>query len=233
MKFPSNLTEGILLKRHNRFLADIVVTQTDKRLMTCLNDSCLKGCDVLGSRIWFSENQKGSAQIVWELSEVNGGHLVAVNKSLSAKLIVEAIDAGVITELQGYSNYLLQEETQGLGGYLEFRAPDEKNCFVYAQDVTFCDEIGRGFFPEDIVPRAAQDLRALIRLVDQGHRGVLFLCVKNTGIQKVFTPHHIDSQYHALLQDALKIGVEVIAYRSDISLCHITLVERTPFVILH
>jgi len=231
MKFPSNLTEAILLKRHNRFLADIVVTQTDKRIMTCLNDGSLKGCDVLGTRIWFSEHQKGSTRLVWELSEVNGGHLVGVNKSMTTKLIVEAINAGVISELQGYANYLLNEDAQGLSAYLELRSPKE-NCFVYAQDVTFCDEIGRGFFPEDIDLRAAEDLRALIRMVNEGDRAVLFLCVKNTGVQKVFTPRHIDSQYHALLKDAVDMGVEVYAYRTDISLCHIAIVEPIPYVLL-
>ena len=217
MQFPPYLTEAILLKRHNRFLADVALSREDKRLICCVNDGYLRGCDVLGSRVWFSENEEGLQKFVWELTEVDGGHLVSVNQDISCQLIIEAIEKGTLHELTSEPLICFKVEEA-----LEHE-PAPGTCFVGIQDVTWGDEIGRGYFPEGVGVKAISQLHALMRRAYQGYRCVLCLCVKNTGIKKVIISPHLDSQYVALLQDANAIGVEIIAYAAHISLTDIVL----------
>ena len=54
MKFKGVLTEGELLKRHYRFLAEVALKNRKKRMLYCPNLSAMSHCDVLGSRIWYS-----------------------------------------------------------------------------------------------------------------------------------------------------------------------------------
>lgn len=225
MQFPPYLTEAILLKRHNRFLADVALGREDKRLITCLNEGYLRGCDTLGSRVWFSENDSGPQKFIWELTEVDGGHLAAVNQENSYQLLIEAIEKGTIKELSAESliSFKVEEQSE--------HKPTPGSCFVAVQDVTWADEIGRGFFPEGIQNKASDQLQALMRRAYEGYRAVLCLCVKNTGIKQVIIAPHLDPQYAALFQDAQNIGVECIAYGAHISLTDIFLKHSIPIQI--
>ncbi|HKY70111.1 MAG TPA: DNA/RNA nuclease SfsA, partial [Gammaproteobacteria bacterium] len=101
MKFASPLKEGILLKRHKPFLAEIAVKKDDQKIIFCPNQGILHGCDVLGSRVWFSESSISNSRypLTWELVEVNGGHLVCVNATVAPALVLEGMQNQVIPEL--------------------------------------------------------------------------------------------------------------------------------------
>ncbi len=224
MEFRSDLIEAILLKRLNQFLADVALNPFDKRVICCLNEGNLQGCDVLGSRIWFSQHATG--QSVWELVETSGGHLAAVNQSLSPALVIEGIQNGVIKELQGYEVCDVPDNLGGLEHVdLLLKSSSQAECCLKIQDMTLADEIGRGFFPDAVNAEAAKHLTTLIRKRNEGKRAVLFVCVKHTGIKHPFIAKHIDTQYCALVQDALQAGVEIVAYKAAISLMQVVLVQ--------
>ncbi len=225
MEFASPLTQAVLLKRYKRFLAEIVVNNQEHRVIYCPNMGAMTGCDILGSRVWFSHsaNPRRKFPDTWELVEVDGGHLVCVNTQNSTQLITEAIENGIITELQGYTH--LNITPNALGEYafdlsLCPQAPSTQtpSCFVHINSVTLGDEIHRGFFPDAPTDKGVQQLKALIHAKENGYRAVLVYCVQHTGINRLFPADHIDPKYGSLIRQAMIAGVEIYAYRLDITL---------------
>jgi sugar fermentation stimulation protein A len=189
----------------------------------------MAGCDVLGSRIWFShtKNPRRKFPDTWELVEVDGGNLVCVNTQHAKQLILEAIESGTLSELQGYTKSILEPpylEEEGLDLLLE--KPDDRGigekCFAVIKGVTLGDEIHRGFYPDSSSQKGVEQVRSLMHAKQQGYRAVLIYCVLHTGVSRVFPADHIDPDYGNLLRQAYIGGVEVIGYRVDISLTEIS-----------
>lgn len=230
MQFVSSLVQGVLLKRYKRFLAEIIMNNQEHRIIYCPNMGAMSGCDVLGSRIWFShtKNPRRKFPDTWELVEVDGGNLVCVNTQHAKELIMEAIANSKLSELQGYSKSILEPpylEEEGLDLLLE--KPDDQGigekCFVVIKGVTLGDEIHRGFYPDSSSQKSVEQIRSLIHAKQQGYRAVLVYCVMHTGVSRVFPADHIDADYGNLLRQASIAGVEVIGYRVDISLSEISI----------
>lgn len=227
MEFSSPLTQAVFLKRYKRFLAEVLVNNQENRVIYCPNMGAMTGCDILGSRIWFSHspNPRRKFPDTWELVEVDAGYLVSVNTTYSNQLTVEAIANGTIQELQGYTHIAMNPpeiEEDVFDILLEKRpATQEKmveKCYIQNESVTLGDEIHRGFFPDATTEKGTAKLKALMHAKDKGHRAVLLYCVQHTGIRRLFPADHIDSTYGSMLRQAMIKGVEIIAYRLEISL---------------
>lgn len=238
MEFSSHLTQGVLLKRYKRFLAEIILNNQEHRIIYCPNMGAMAGCDVLGSRIWFShsKNPRRKFPDTWELVEVDGGNLVCVNTQHAKQLILEAINKGTLTELQGYTLSELDPpylEEEGLDLLLEKREaklPSEK-CFVVIKGVTLGDEIHRGFYPDSPGSRGYEQLKALMNAKQQGFRAVLVYCVLHTGIERIYPADHIDPEFGCMLRQAAIAGVEVLGYRVDIALSDISIASHVEVCI--
>lgn len=233
MEFASQLTQAVLLKRYKRFLAEVVINNQEHRVIYCPNMSAMTGCDMLGSRIWFSHSPSPRRKFpdTWELVEVDGGHLVSVNTQNSTQLITEGIQNAVIKELQGYAH--INVAPNALGEYAfdislckANPSEDAPSCFVHINNVTLGDEIHRGFYPDAPTEKGVSQLKALIHAKESGYRAVLVYCVQHTGIERLFPADHIDSKYGALLRQAVIAGVEIFAYRVEISLTEIALAKQ-------
>ena len=104
------------------------------------------------------------------------------------------------------------------------------------KNVTLAED-AQGFFPDAVTERGQKHLRELIAQVEQGDRAVLFFVVNHTGIQTVRPADHIDRKYGELLREACDSGVEVIAYRADLSESDgtptgvLTLTESVPVIL--
>jgi len=91
-------------------------------------------------------------------------------------------------------------------------------------------EGSQGYFPDTVSLRGQKHLRELTSVVEQGQRAILFFAVLHTGIQQVSAAAHLDPLYAQLLREAVKKGVEVMAYRAEITPQQIRLVDSIPFI---
>ena len=229
MKFKSTLTEAILLKRHYRFLAEVVLKNKKKRMLYCPNLGPISHCDVLGSRIWFSSANRLSQGYldIWEITEVNGGWLVLMNPGHAPFLVREAVELGVVAELEGF-HFLQSPLVPGSATGIELLIKnDREQCFVHIEPVLFANDQSEGFFPDE-KGWGSSALYDLMALKEMGHRAILFYCVQHSGVGSIRPADAIDPMYGKILREAVSRGVEVLAYRVNIDFQEIRLEARVP-----
>lgn len=212
------LFPATLRARYKRFLADVALA--DDRLITvhCPNTGSMKNCVVPGSACWYSHSESKARKYPHTLEVVTtpGGFLAGINTARANALVAEAIGAGQIRELQGYSLHAREVvyglEKSRIDFLLSGHAHDSRRCYLEVKNLTLMEEEGAGYFPDAISARGTKHLRELMAMVDEGHRAVLLFCVQHSGVRWVSPADHIDKLYGATLRTALAHGVEVLAY---------------------
>lgn len=238
MKFNQPLQTGVLIRRYKRFLADIHINDSEgqQQALTihCPNTGAMTGCDVPGSRVWFStsDNAKRKYPNTWELAETVEGDWICVNTMLANKLVEEAIQLGCIASLEGYSDLAKEvrygDEKSRIDLFLTGHESDHRDCYIEVKSVTLLTENQRGMFPDAVSTRGQKHLRELMSMVEAGHRAVLLFCVNHTGIKCVSPADTVDPEYGLLLRQAAAMGVEVLAYGAEISNTEIKLTAPLP-----
>ena len=212
------MIEGRLLRRYQRFLAEVALPNGQSVTAHCPNTGSMQGCAEPGSRVWLSDSGSTTRKypLTWELVEADGG-LVGLNTNLSNRLVREAIENGIITELQGYpvmrSEVRFGAENSRVDLLLEGNGPA---CWVEVKNVTLAED-GIARFPDAVTARGTKHLRELAAMAEAGHRAVLCFCVQRDDVQEVRPADHIDPLYGRTLREAMARGMEAIAYRAEIS----------------
>lgn len=230
MRFDPPLEEGRLLRRYKRFLADIETSSGEALTIHCPNTGSMLNCLVPGGRVWFSRSNDPKRKLpgTWELGETPHGRLACLNTGRANALVEEALHAGIITELVGFSG-LKREVAYGTeGSRADFRLDYAAgSAMVEVKSVTlgFSDS-ATAAFPDAVTERGAKHLRELTTLARNGARAVLLYCVNLSGIDSVRSAAEIDPAYAAALKTAMAEGVEVLAYGVDISPSEVRLMRR-------
>ncbi|WP_374498540.1 DNA/RNA nuclease SfsA [Zoogloea sp.] len=229
MHFSTPLLEARLLRRYQRFLAD--VETADGRVITahCPNTGSMQGCKEPGSRVWLSPASNPARKLAWtwELVETAPGVLVGVHTGRSNTLVREAIELGRVPELKGY-DAIRPEVKYGEGSRIDFllQGPGRPDCYVEVKNVTAAVEGRIGYFPDAVTTRGARHLREMSAMVVAGHRAVLVFCVQREDVDAVRPADHIDPDYGRALRAALAAGVEVLALGARMDLRGIEMVRR-------
>jgi sugar fermentation stimulation protein A len=230
------LTEGRLLRRYQRFLADVELADGTVVTAHCPNTGSMQGCKDPGSRVWLSasDNPKRKLPWTWEIVEADGV-LVGLHTGRTNALVREAIEAGRIPALAGY---------QRLRGEVPYGGPDGRRsridllleadgrppCYVEVKNVTAAVTGGLGYFPDAVTERGTKHLREMAEEVARGHRAVLFFCVQRGDVREVRPADHIDPEYGRTLRQVLAQGVEVLAYGAEVLPSGIQLLHPLPVV---
>lgn len=230
MQFDPELEEGRLVKRYKRFFADIECADGSIVTAHCANTGSMLNCMAEGARVWFSRNDdpKRKLKATWELVETPHGRIACINTGRANRLIEEALQAGVITELAGFTQLRREvkygEENSRADFCLMF---DQRQVFVEVKSVTlgFADT-DTAAFPDAVSTRGAKHLRELTALAEMGQRAVLIYCVNLSGITAVRAAQEIDPEYAAALAEAKTAGVEVLAYSTQITPAGIEVTQR-------
>ncbi|MGL5407764.1 MAG: DNA/RNA nuclease SfsA, partial [Shewanella sp.] len=107
------------------------------------------------------------------------------------------------------------------------KGDNRPDCYVEVKSCTLLED-GQGYFPDAVSLRGQKHLRELMQMVKFGQRAVLLFVVQHSGIHCVAPAQHIDPQYAKLLKMAVLAGVEVLAYRCEISPTAIQLSQSCP-----
>lgn len=218
MTFDSPLLTGTLIKRYKRFLADIRLDDGREVTAHTPNTGSMMGCHAPGSRVWVSDsgNTKRKYPLTWEIIQVDGQTLVGINTVRSNHLVREAIENGVIGELQGYSTILSEVRYGAENSRIDLLLrdhPEEPDCYVEVKNVTLAE--GRiALFPDAVSVRGTKHLRELIAMAGEGFRAAICFCIQRQDVSRFRPADRIDPAYGRMLREARQAGVEVLAYRA-------------------
>ncbi|MBU4628490.1 DNA/RNA nuclease SfsA [Pseudomonas sp. BF61] len=216
MRFHPPLEEGRLIRRYKRFLADIETATSELLTIHCPNTGSMFNCMVEGGQVWFSRSNDPKRKLpgTWEIAETPQGRLACVNTARANPLVEEALHAGVITELNGFTGLKREVPYGQEKSRIDFRLdyPDGA-AYVEVKSVTLgFDGTSVAAFPDAVTQRGAKHLRELAHLARSGVRAVQLYCVNLSGIDSVRPAEEIDAGYAAALREAKAAGVEVLAY---------------------
>lgn len=237
MKFSPPLISGTLLRRYKRFLLDVELAGGDIVTAHTANTGAMTGCSEPGSRIWLSRspNPKRKYPLSWELVEVAPEVICGINTQLSNALVREAIEAGQVAELTGYSRIRSEvaygNESSRIDLLLEADDPaDLQACYVEVKNVTLVED-GIAYFPDAVSTRGSKHLRELMAMAQEGFRAVIFYCVQRADCRELRPADAIDAIYGQTLRQALDAGVEALAYKAEVAIDGIELVESLPVMV--
>ena len=217
MEFPA-LVEGRLVRRYQRFLADVVCADGSAITAHCANPGAMLGLAVPGARVLLSasDNPKRKLRHSWELVEADlpgGPQWVGINTLRPNALVAEAFRARALAPLAGY-DALRPEVRYGAASRVDFLAsgPGLPPCHVEVKNCHLMRRAGLAEFPDCTAARSARHMRELAAVVASGGRAVVIVVVQMAA-EAFDVARDIDPGFDAAFQAARAAGVEAHAYR--------------------
>lgn len=220
------------MRRYKRFLADIELDSGPVVVAHCPNPGSMLTCAPQGARVWLDEHASTTRKLAytWELVEAEGA-MVCVNTARANSVVAEALQAGTIAELCDYED-VVREVRYGEKSRIDFLLrQSERTCYLEVKSVTLRGGPDMVAFPDSVTARGTRHLHELMAMVGQGHRAVLLFCCNRSDARAVRPADEIDPRYGHALRQAIQAGVEVLAYRCDVSPGGIWVRERIPVVV--
>lgn len=226
MQFSPALETVTLLRRYQRFLADVRCADGREMTVHCPNTGSMKHCILPGrmqaALISDSGNPARKYRHTLEAVQVAQGHWAGVNTARANALVEEAVRAGRIPSLDPQTG-VEREVRYGDSRFdLALGTRVQPHTFIEVKNVTLgpgpdMPDDGLIAFPDAVTARGQKHLQTLTALAGQGIRAVLFFCVQHSGARAVRPADEIDPEYGRLLRAAVAAGVEVLAWRAALS----------------
>lgn len=218
------LIPGVLLKRYQRFLADVRLETGEIVTAHCPNSGSMKTCALQGQAVYLSrsKNPKRKLPYTWELIRMPES-LVGVNTLLPNRLVHNAFENGNLPTFRGYTK-IDREVSIGNHSRIDLMLSGIKrpSCYVEVKNCTWV-EAGIAQFPDAVTERGRKHMKALEQLSREGFRTVVFFLIQRMDA-RVFRPAQlVDPAYASALREAAGAGVEIIAHDVDLSLTRIHL----------
>ncbi|PSL11716.1 sugar fermentation stimulation protein A [Marinobacterium halophilum] len=239
MNFDPPLETVTLLRRYKRFLADVRRADGSEMTVHCPNTGSMKNCVLDGEQpalVSDSANPKRKYRYTLEALQVAHGHWAGVNTSRTNALVEEAVRGGWIPELSPASG-VEREVTYGDSRFdLALGPRNDPHTYIEVKNVTLGpgpEDVDDGViaFPDSVTVRGQKHLTTLMQVVASGKRAVLFFCVQHTGATAARPADEIDARYGQLLREAIASGVQVLAWKVDVSPHRFELQSEVPVLL--
>lgn len=231
MQFSPPLKPATLIKRYKRFLADVVTPEGETLTIHCPNTGAMTGCATPGDTVWYSTSESPARKYphTWEISQTQQGAFICVNTLRANMLAKEAILDKRLPEFVGYDTVRSEVKYGAEGSRIDFllQAQGQRDCYIEVKSVTLAEQQS-GFFPDAVTLRGQKHLRELMSVAASGDRAVILFAVLHSDVEHFSPARHIDEEYARLLHEAQSRGVEVIAYKAELSADNISLRLSLP-----
>jgi sugar fermentation stimulation protein A len=231
MEFARPLVPARLVRRYSRFLADVILDDGAPATAHCPNPGAMLGLAEPGARIWLEPNDdpRRKLRFGWRLVELGNGHFAGIDTALPNRIVGEALRAGGIEALEGYTE-IRPEVRYGSRSRVDFlaRGPGLPDAFVEVKNVHLRRSEDWAEFPDCVTARGARHLGELAAQARAGNRAILLYVVQRTDCARMRLAADLDPGYAAAAASAAAAGVEAIAHATAIGLAGIRLGRPLP-----
>jgi sugar fermentation stimulation protein A len=234
MRFNSPLIPGTLTRHYKRYLADVILESGDMVTAHVANPGAMTGLDRPFLPVWLSDsdNPERKLRYSWELVEVDlgsGAELVGVNTLQPNWLVADILKDKLIPELREYST-IRREVKYGSNSRVDFLLEDPKRppCYLEVKNVHLMRKPRLAEFPDSVTQRGARHLDELAVAVVGGARAIMLFVVQIPSADRFTIARDVDPAYAAAFARARAKGVEMLAWRCDVSLEGIDIAEPIP-----
>lgn len=228
MHFSQPLKQGTLIKRYKRFLADIKLPDGSNITVHCPNSGSMRSCSEPGSPVCYSRSDNPKRKYPHTLEMVhNGKTWIGVNTSRTNRIVAEAIENKQIKELNHFESIRREVKTSAESRLDLLLEGGGKQTYIEVKNCSLAEN-GQALFPDAVTARGTKHLRELARLVNLGHRGVIFFLVQRLDCNGFSPAAAIDSVYAATLAEVQLKGVELLAYQAEVTPVSIEIVRSLP-----
>ncbi len=207
-----NITEGIFLKRPNRFIAHVEI---DKRVQVChvKNTGRCRELLVPGTPVFLEKSSNPNRKTQYDLIAVKkGNRLINMDSQIPNKVVEEWLLKG---NLFGEGAVVKREVTYGNSRFdLYIETPDKK-CFMEIKGVTL-EEDGVVRFPDAPTQRGVKHVKELCRCIEDGYQAYIMFVIQMEDV-RYFEPNEATHpEFGEALREAQKAGVHILAYACDV-----------------
>jgi sugar fermentation stimulation protein A len=230
MKLPAPLIAGRLVRRYQRFLADVELADGTCVTAHTPNTGSMKQCAVPGHPVLVSRSDNPNRKLPFtlELIRVNG-HWVDTHTHRTNRVVEEGLRRGWIVELAGFD--VTPEFRIGKSRIDFLLEKGEDKVLVEVKNVTLVCDPGTACFPDAPTERGRKHLRELLAAREEGYRSVIFFLVQRGEATSFAPADAIDPDYGRLLREVTARGVEALAYRSVVTPEENRVGERIPVLV--
>jgi sugar fermentation stimulation protein A len=215
IKIEGRRIRGVFQERLNGFSA--LVRVKDKTLLTFLpNPGRMHELLVSGTEVILREVLKENRKTSYDLIGVSyNGQWVSVDSRVPNKLVLEALRNRDIEELKEYS---IIEPEYGCGHtrFDFFLANECESCLLEVKSATLVKE-GVAMFPDAVTERGTRHLKDLVKAKKEGYRACILFLVQRTDAYSFAPDDECDPKFGKALRTAAEEGVEIYAYKMEIS----------------
>ncbi|MEM1235801.1 MAG: DNA/RNA nuclease SfsA [Pseudomonadota bacterium] len=231
MEFQTPLVPGRLLRRYKRFLSDVVLETGEEVVAHCPNPGSMMGLKEPGLRVWVEPNDdpKKKLKYAWRVAQLDDGTMVGIDTAVPNRVTKEALLEGRIAELSAYGG-VRPEVPYGTRSRIDFLLTEDglPDAYVEIKNVHLLRTGDWAEFPDCVTERGAKHLRELILVKEAGHRAVMIYVIQHEGCGRVRVAADLDPGYAQAFREAVDAGVEMLAYRCDVSTGEIVLGPSLP-----
>lgn len=220
---------GKFHRKLNRFVAEVYVKEELEKVHI-KNTGRLKELLVPGAKVVLEVSNNPERKTKYSIIAVwKNKRIVNIDSQAPNIVAYDAILAGKIVEI-GQVDVLRREVTYGKSRFdLYYEKGDERG-FIEVKGVTL-EEDGVAKFPDAPTVRGAKHVRELMNAVDNGYKAMILFVVQMRGCT-YFTPNiEMDEAFSENLVKSSKLGVQVIAYDTDVEENELVLNETVRVIL--
>lgn len=228
--FPQPLAAVKLRRRINRFVVSVTAESGEELQLHLPNSGRMQELLTPGTPglayIHGSPTRRTAGTLLLVRYQ---GRWVSVDAHMPNRLFVRGIAAGVLKPFLPCTD--IRKEVTVRRVRLDFllTSPDGSRCLVEAKSCNLVED-GIALFPDAPTLRGTNHLEVLTDSVKQGQRGALVWFVQRDDARQLRPHRAADPEFAAAVERAALAGVELYAYRCQVSPHRIAILDEIPVV---
>ncbi|MBN2796289.1 MAG: DNA/RNA nuclease SfsA [Clostridia bacterium] len=222
----SNITEGIFIKRINRFIAEVIVDDILETVHVKNTGRC-KELFIEGRQCYLEKSNNPNRKTKYSLIGIyKENELINIDSQVPNQVVYEALSEGKI--LDERPTYIKREQTYGNSRFDVYYETPTKKGFIEVKGVTL--EIdGVAKFPDAPTTRGTKHVNELVEGLREGYTNYIVLLIQMDHI-KYFTPNYErDPIFGEALKKAVESGVLLKCFTSKVTETSIEILNEIPY----